>query len=304
MARRRKKKHEEHENLERWLVSYADFLTLLFAFFVVMYAVSSINEGKYRVLSASLVAAFRSSPRSMQPIQIGNPSRGTAVGENQVKLPDTPIKARIPGYPVPLRHLHANENTFGKRPPRPLAVVDSSAQPIQLMAARIERALSELIDKKLVVIRRNPLWLEVQINTSVLFASGSADMAPAAAAIIDRVAGILAPFPNRINVQGFTDDVPIHTAVYPTNWELSAARATRVARQMIAEGVDPARVAATGYGEYHPVADNATDEGRRQNRRVALVILAAYSEGNEPPPYDKPTPAGPPATSQAVASVP
>lgn len=292
---RRRQKHEEHVNVERWLVSYADFLTLLFAFFVVMYAISSVNEGKYRVLSASLVSAFRSSARSLQPVQIGKLSRSTVKNNNHVKLPAPPIQAPFAGYPVASKNMRAHASA---------AAVGQDYQAIRLMAERIEQALSGLIAKKLVVIHRNPLWLEVQINTSVLFPSGSAEITPAAAKIIDRLGDILSPFPNRINVQGFTDNVPISTPEFPTNWELSAARAASVARRMITYGVDPARLAATGYGEYHPVADNSTAEGRSQNRRVSLVILASYTGDGTAPPYDRTTPAAPPASPTPAASVP
>lgn len=294
---RRRKTDEAHVNMERWLVSYADFLTLLFAFFVVMYAISSVNEGKYRVLSASLVSAFRSSARSLQPVQIGKLSRSTVKNKNHVKLPAPPIQAPFAGYPVPSKNMKAHASAAA-------AAAGQDYQAIRLMAERIEQALSGLIAKKLVVIHRNPLWLEVQINTSVLFPSGSAEITPAAAKIIDRLGDILSPFPNRINVQGFTDNVPISTPEFPTNWELSAARAASVVRRMITYGVDPARLAATGYGEYHPVADNSTAEGRSQNRRVSLVILAAYTGDGVAPPYDRTTPAAPPAAPTLAASVP
>ncbi|RMD78187.1 MAG: flagellar motor protein MotD, partial [Gammaproteobacteria bacterium] len=257
----RKPKHEEHENHERWLVSYADFITLLFAFFVVMYAVSSVNEGKYRVLSESLIAAFRSTARSLQPIQVGELTRSPK-SEGVVNSLINQIDKPPPPMQQDRRRLVPEKGKGGEEHQR-----------MQQMEGRIERALQELIDKGLIVVRRGELWLEVEINTSILFPSGSARLEPEAVPVLRRIAGILKDFPNPIRVEGYTDNVPIHTLAFPSNWELSAARAASVVHLFTSEGVDPRRMAAIGYGEYRPVADNATEAGRARNRRVVLVIL-------------------------------
>ena len=119
---------------------------------------------------------------------------------------------------------------------------------------------------------RDRLWIEIELSSSLLFPSGDALPNDQAFQLIDKVAGILAPFDNPVHVEGFTDNLPISTDKFPTNWELSAARAGSVVRMLAAQGVNPSRLAAVGYGEFQPVADNATAEGRARNRRVVLVV--------------------------------
>ncbi|HKJ22686.1 MAG TPA: OmpA family protein, partial [Gammaproteobacteria bacterium] len=142
------------------------------------------------------------------------------------------------------------------------------------IAADVQRALQTLISKNLIRVKRNKLWVEVEINDSVLFASGQAAINPKAVDVVKDLAKILAPFPNVVRVEGFTDNVPIDNNVYPSNWELSSARAASVVRMMSHHGIDPRRLLAVGYGKYHPIADNKTVDGRHKNRRVTLVVLA------------------------------
>lgn len=268
----RKKKHEEHENHERWLVSYADFITLLFAFFVVMYSISSVNEGKYRVLSESMQAAFRSSARSLQPIQVGQLARTPRTQSMPVEVP-----AQLNFRPIVLE-------TVGvvSRPDTSMSVdeaewgMDQAAQQMSYIADEIEGALDALIAEELISVRRDRLWLEVEINTNILFASANAEPSTEAELILGRLAQSLAEYPNRIHVEGFTDNRPISSPVYPSNWELSSARAAAVVRLFVDYGIEPTRLASVGYGEYKPVADNSSEEGRAQNRRVVIVILANF----------------------------
>lgn len=248
----RKKKHEEHENHERWLVSYADFITLLFAFFVVMYAISSVNEGKYRVLSDSLVAAFKASPKSMEPIQIGKDAKSS----------DDKTKSAVIMPKVPVPQLGRGEN--------------AASQTLNRMASKIEHAMSELIAKGLVSVKRGNLWLEVEINTNILFPSGSAHLQDEAKPALSEIAKILRDFQNPIRVEGFTDNKPINTVVFPSNWELSSARSASVVHLFMDNGISPERMAAVGYGEYRPFQNNATEDGRNRNRKVVLVILNSY----------------------------
>lgn len=248
----RKKKHEEHENHERWLVSYADFITLLFAFFVVMYAISSVNEGKYRVLSDSLVAAFKASPKSMEPIQIGKDAKSS----------DDKTKSALIMPKVPVPQLGRGEN--------------AASQTLNRMASKIEHAMSELIAKGLVSVKRGNLWLEVEINTNILFPSGSAHLQDEAKPALSEIAKILRDFQNPIRVEGFTDNKPINTVVFPSNWELSSARSASVVHLFMDNGISPERMAAVGYGEYRPFQNNATEDGRNRNRKVVLVILNSY----------------------------
>ena len=148
------------------------------------------------------------------------------------------------------------------------------AKVISQIAEEMEKALATLIDKDLVNVRRTKFWVEVEIKTSILFPSGSAQVASTAIATLAKVAVILGRYPNPIHVEGFTDNKPIRTPAFPSNWELSAARAASVVRLFSSSGIQPERMAAIGYGEHHAIADNATPEGRNANRRVVLVVLA------------------------------
>ncbi|PYC21120.1 flagellar motor protein MotD [Aquipseudomonas alcaligenes] len=241
MARRRN--HEEHENHERWLVSYADFITLLFAFFVVMYSISSINEGKYKVLSESLVGVFSEPERAIKPIPIGDEKPRTT----------EPDRSMI------------EDNPNG-------SASEEVSDPLQEIASSMRDAFGDLIASEQLTVRGNELWVEIELNSSLLFPSGDAVPNETAFALIEKVAKILAPYENPIHVEGFTDNLPINTAQFPSNWELSTARAASIVRMLAMDGVNPGRLAAVGYGEFQPVADNATEEGRSRNRRVVLVI--------------------------------
>lgn len=255
MARR--KKHEEHENHERWLVSYADFITLLFAFFVVMYAISSVNEGKYRVLSETLNAVFSDPVRSKDPIQMGEISRGQGEESPQPdSSPAPPFQIELPDVP--------------NRPP-PASAEDIKT--INDLSQQFSTSLSELIESEDVIIKQGEDWLELEIKSRVLFESGEARLARAAVPIIGEIADILQSAANPIQVEGFTDNNPINTPRFPSNWELSAARAASVVHLLDRYGIQPDRMSAIGYGEYKPVADNDTEEGRQKNRRVVLVVL-------------------------------
>ncbi|MDX1654769.1 MAG: flagellar motor protein MotD [Candidatus Competibacteraceae bacterium] len=310
-SRRRSRTVQEEENRERWMVSYADFITLLFALFVVMYAVSSVNEGKYRVLSESMLEVFRSPPRSMEPLQVGELARdpirehfGRLERRSQSDpLPPLPsLRPLIPIIQADLRPVVDRHRLLAPQPPveqqdtdpevasepvmeplqEPLegelqqaaeAVVQAEPDPLERVMAELTAAMGELIKAEVVSLRRNALWVEVEIKDSILFPSGSAQLQSGAEAPLMEVAAILRQIPNRIQVEGFTDDMPIRTPVYPSNWELSAARAASVVHLLGRLGIRPGRMAAIGYGEHRPVADNATEEGRRRNRRVVLVIL-------------------------------
>jgi len=136
----------------------------------------------------------------------------------------------------------------------------------------VREVFGELIQSDQLTVRGNEMWIEIELSSSLLFPSGDAIPNNQAFSIIEKVAKILAPYQNPVKVEGFTDNLPIQTAQYPTNWELSSARASSIVRMLAMDGVDPSRLAAVGYGEFQPIADNASAEGRARNRRVVLVI--------------------------------
>lgn len=279
----RKHQHEDHVNHEAWAIPYGDLVTLLLAFFVVMYAVSSVNEGKYRVMADAMSSAFGGSPRTITPIQLGETQlRGSSFDRPslQTAAAKSGPASVAPVTLVRVRQLLDTPN-FARppRPPEQSAVGAGRAarereQQLNALGTRIQDALTELVRQKLVTVRRGRSFLEVEIQSDILFASGAAAPSALATSTVRKLAAVLRASPNAVRVEGYTDDRPIRTAQFTSNWELSAARAAGVVHVMIDEGVGAGRLAVVGYGEHQPVADNATDAGRNANRRVLLVILA------------------------------
>ena len=237
MVRRRGIKHDE-ENTDRWLISYADFITLLFAFFVVMYSISSVNLGKYRVLSDSVSTAFKKT-------------------DDSTVLPGTQLGISVQRAPISL----GREGQSGFK-----AMSDT--------AVEIEKRMKDWINKGQIAVRGNEKWLEVEINTSILFGSGSAELSPQASEILSSLSDVFKVSSNPLYVAGYTDNVPINTVKYPSNWELSSARAASVVRLMAESGIDSGRMGAIGFGEFRPISTNDSVINRRKNRRVVIRILA------------------------------
>jgi len=280
----RKKRHEEHLNHEAWAIPYGDLITLLLAFFVVMYAISSVNEGKYRVLSDSLFAAFRGTPRTMQPVQVGEKQVGSGAdvktslveqsmleGQPRSMLAPVPVKTGLP-HPKQAEAALINQRQSAR------------AKALQQVADQVAKAMDNLVKANLVTVRRTDFWIEVEIKTDILFPSASAQLETGAVGVIEKLGEALAPFPNPIRVEGHTDNRPIKTVAFISNWELSAARAGSVVRVLASKGVDPARLAVIGYGENRPTQPNDTPEGRNSNRRVVVVILSTDTSTPAPTP--------------------
>lgn len=272
MARRPRHQHEEHLNHEAWAIPYADLLTLLLAFFVVMYAISSLNEGKYRVVADSLSAAFGGPPRSIKPVQVGQVQlRGgdfdhpSVIDTGARRGPAQPSRVEVP-MPVSRRE---QQNQAANA-----ASAQASQAQLHALGDEIEKALSGLVASGLVRVRRGENFLAVEIQSDLLFASGVAIPSATALGTIRQLAGVLRKAPNAVRVEGYTDNQPIRTAQFRSNWDLSAERATNVVYELIDSGIAPERLASMGYGEYQPIADNGTVAGRSANRRVELVILA------------------------------
>jgi chemotaxis protein MotB len=261
----RKKKHEDHVNHEAWAIPYGDLVTLLFALFTVMYAMSSVNEGKFRVLSDAMIAAFNGAPKSMRPLNMGEPEPGKGGEKPLVGITPTAL-IKIKGQDSPQQ--------------MPTVRTDIPGSLIR-MEREVQEAMRALIDAKLITVKRESMWLEIEINTDILFPSGSGAFSSSAEPILDKLAEVLKPFPNPIRVEGHTDDRPIRTSAFPSNWELSAARAASVVHQFTKEGIDPLRLEIVGFGEFHPRQPNASAEGRNANRRVAVLVLEAVSAAQE-----------------------
>jgi chemotaxis protein MotB len=246
MARRRHHE-EEHENHERWLVSYADFITLLFAFFVVMYAISQVNLGKYRVLSDALVSAFQNRPSNdVRVIKSGDPARAS---NSYIKPYLMPRPATDPAR-------------------------EEEKQKMQGLASNLSVALDKLVQQGQVRVSQSKRGVVVEINASVLFQPAEANLSGESSRALRAIAQQLATVDNLVHIAGHTDNIPIRTPLYPSNWELSGARAASVIRLFAENGIDPARMTAMGYADTRPVTANLTPDDRARNRRVAVIILA------------------------------
>ena len=287
MARRRT--HLEHENHEAWAIPYGDLMTLLLAFFVVMYSISSVNSGKYRVLSDALSAEFRGTPRAPQPIQVGdlpqNVSEQMPITElNRMFTAGMPAHMLMP-LPQARGSVRDGQRTAGSMDPRDpanAALIEAEAARQKELAgveADVSGVLANLIKNNLVQVHKQGDSVQVQISADILFASGVAEPAPAALPVLQRLADSLKPWPNAVRVEGHTDNVPIRSGLFHSNWELSAARAGSVVRLFAERGVDPQRLAVVGYGEYRPLQSNDSVAGRNANRRVVVIILGRGRDG-------------------------
>ncbi len=282
MARR--KHHEEHANHEAWAIPYADLMTLLLAFFVVMYAISSVNEGKYRIMADALTDAFGGAPRTINPVQVGNKQvQGGGWDSPSIIKSGTKIG---PSAPAPT-HDPTLLPAMASQMRMPVSVhnqeqIARAERQLNSIADRLTAALSPLIDRGMISVRRTELWIEVEINSDILFPTGSSALDVHARQTLASLAEVLRDVPNSVRVEGHTDDVPIATATFPSNWELSAGRAASVVHLFADQGVQPSRLAMVGYGQFRPRDANDSAQGRNRNRRVMVIILADTSHAVDP----------------------
>jgi chemotaxis protein MotB len=258
MSRRRKP--ASHANHERWLVSYADFITLLFAFFVVLYASSQVDKRKVGKLAMAIQVAFQE------------------MGVFQASTTQVPLN---PDSPMPFNDAQAVENvqhtaSLARIVSRPNGTLDGGPEngDLEQLETELKTVLASEIQRQEIAMRREPDGLVISLREVGFFDSGSAEMKSASQLAFDRIATMLRQREYRLRIEGHTDDVPIHTVRFSSNWELSTSRATEIVRLLIVrDGFAPNRLSAAGYAEYHPLAPNATAEGRGMNRRVDIVIL-------------------------------
>jgi chemotaxis protein MotB len=252
----RPKKHKAHPNHERWLVSYADFITLMFAFFVVMYATSKADVKKQIQMANSIDAAFRTLGLFQQ-----NPAKNGAAG--LVHNEEAPV---APVIVVMDDELMAP----------PAVKID-----LEKLQERLSGMLSNQIADHIVSMRIGRDGLVISLREVGFYDSGSAEVHPGSLPILNKIATALATTPYDIRIEGHTDNVPIHTEHFDSNWELSTTRATRLTRIFVVNNFAPYRMAASGYAEFHPVATNDTAEGRSQNRRIDIIVLPRTSPSPE-----------------------
>ena len=267
---------------DRWMVSYADFITLLFAFFVVMYAMSSINEGRYRVLSGVLSTAF--SPGDAAAVGSGTaPARAVVVPP--VAATPEPAALSPPAATAP------SEPAVDPVERAEIARQAGRVQHMQQLATRVDERLQALVRDGQVQVTRGARGIAIEINAAVLFDPARAELRPASFDALRSLAQVLSGFVEPLQIEGHSDDIPIQTREFRSNWELSAARAASVGRFLIDQGVAPDRIGIAGYAEFRPLAANADPASRARNRRVTLVILSADDT--------RPTAGAPPAAAAA-----
>ena len=244
-----KKKHPEHVNHERWLVSYADFITLLFAFFVVLFASSQSDKKKQMQLAAAMQSAF--TPMGVFDAHSRTPPLVPGAGASARSIP-APIQPPLPTA-------------------EQIAEVEAKVQDDIIKIIKEKQTLSHLPNGS-ITFRTTGEGLVISLHEAGFFASGSAEVRPSSIPLIQQIATSLPP--GSVRIEGHTDIVPIHTAQFASNWELSTARAARIARLFLdRRDARPADISAAGYAEFHPIASNATEAGRAQNRRIDIVIL-------------------------------
>ena len=260
----RKKKHAAHANHERWLVSYADFITLLFAFFVVLYASSQVDNKKVQQVSAAIEGGFQ---------QLGvfsGTASGPAVRNENAPSGSAPAELSRPELIRAINELHAKGGLNGS---------GNSGVPATELRKQLEDVLGKELKEHQVDLRLIPGGLVVSLREIGFFNSGEAVLLPQAEPTLAHVAAALAAHNFEVRVEGHTDDVPIHNSSYRSNWDLSTARATEVVNMLTSRyNFNPERISVAGYAQYRPVASNDTEEGRRKNRRIDLVIVSTSPE--------------------------
>jgi chemotaxis protein MotB len=283
--RRRTGAHEGHENEERWLLTYADMITLLMALFMVLFSISSVNISKYKSLQKSLQEAF--SGRIMPG--------GKQIKENGASQADQSNMRNDPQPPIPA--IKPVVNAVHKEQQQ--AAAQAQEKNFQKLKKEIDQyARSHGLARQIeTTVARRGLVIRL-LTDRVLFDSGQATLKPQSHAILGRISGLLRSSGGTpIQVEGYTDNVPIRSSAFPTNWELSTARATSVVRYLIGQNVGKPRLSAAGYADLHPTSSNRTDSGRSRNRRVEIVLQrtnntedtgSAPSDAPEAPSFPEP----------------
>lgn len=253
---RNRRRNTEHESHDRWLISYADFITLLFAFFVVMYAISSVNQKKYSQLTSSLGVAFGTKINPPPP-KNGNQSFTHHLDNNSEYIKGKPLIIA----PIAVNRIKNEQQKIVR-------------EKMNVMTSRFNTALTPMVKNGKIKILQSNKGIRIDIYDSLLFSLGSAQLASIEALnTLYAITPMLLDNDLTVQIEGHTDDVPINNIFFSSNWELSAIRATSVLEVFSHGGVDDKRLSATGFGSSRPLTTNTTTEGKAVNRRVSIMIL-------------------------------
>ncbi len=234
----KKHKHAEHENAERWLLTYADLITLLLGLFVILYSMSQVDAKKFQDVMQAFGKIFNGGA--------GLASGSNGLGTGSLGVLDTPF------------------------PPPPSGEGDGGDG----MSKQVQSSVEEAIQQGRVTVTETARGLTVHVTEKLLFDAGQAELRSEATSVLEALGKSLEKLPNEIRVEGHTDDTPMHGGAYPDNWHLSVARALNVSMYLLGHSkIKPERMGVVGYGEYRPIAPNNDDQARARNRRVDIVVV-------------------------------
>ncbi len=261
MNRLRNRRHSvEHDNVHRWLVSYADYMTLLFALFVVLYAMAMVNEKPFETITESVGLVFQADEQK---------SKNRGHGDDILNVNTSKTNKRLFGSGIlddAGPELLEGEQTLSN-------ISDSQVgSNLTSLEEELHVALYELVESGFAQLQIDGDWLEIELNSGLLFPSGSSSTTNSATNILSVIYNVIGEVSNFVRVRGYTDNQAIKTEIFSSNWELSVFRATAILRELENLGMDSARMAIEGYGEYYPSADNTTAQGRAKNRKVVVAI--------------------------------
>lgn len=257
---RKRRQVVEHDDVHRWLVSYADYMTLLFALFVVLYAMAMVNEKPFDTVTESIGRVFQSSEDETKN-----------KGEGKDILPVNSVESNVNLYGDAILEVDGPNIIDGKKVLSNIEQSDVGTQ-LESLEDQLHTALFDLVESGYAKLQVDGDWLEIELNSALLFPSGSASPTNAAKSILSVINDIIGDVTNFIRVRGYTDNQPIQNEVFSSNWELSVTRATTILRVLEELKINPARMAIEGYGQYYPNSPNNTEEGRAGNRRVVIAI--------------------------------
>ena len=262
----------KQDNVHRWLVSYADYMTLLFALFVVLYAMAMVNEKPFDKISESFSGIFQDEALSHKQRVVTD---SLISSQNKLNNQKKPVE-----LDDELRQLKITQVDIS--PILSSNVKGLLGNDLSELETQLTNTLEKLLETNFVKLKINNGWLEIELSSGLLFPSGSSFATTSAKVILSEIYSVIIDSNNFIRIRGYTDNQIINNEIFSSNWELSVFRATAILKELEIQGINPARMAIEGYGQYYPISDNETPDGRTKNRRV-VIALSKYGLQNDKP---------------------